>query len=173
MKILENEEQWLAEFQSGWLAHYQKTGECNWKIYKRPKNKDAPEGSGVDLSRSRLVLITSAGSYLAESQEPYDAADLLGDYTIRTYPSSTPLSTLAMAHYHYDHTAVDADRQVLIPLRLLEDMVAEGNIGELSPNVISFHGYQPDATRLIAETIPLIISAAKKEAAHAALLVPA
>jgi hypothetical protein len=173
MKILENEAQWLAEYQSGWLSHYQETGETNWKIYKRPTNTQAPKGPGVDLSQSRLVLITSAGSYLGESREPYDAGDLLGDYTIRTYPSSTPLSALAIAQEHYDHKAVNTDRQVLIPLRHLEDMVAEGVIRELSPSVISFHGYQPDATRTISETIPLVVAAAKKEGAQAALLVPA
>jgi hypothetical protein len=118
-------------------------------------------------------LITSAGSYLADTQEPYDAPNLLGDYSIRLYSSSTQLDDLAIAQDHYDHTAIDTDRQVLIPLRHLEDMVAEGIIGELALNVISFHGYQPDATRTVNETIPAILQAAKEEEAQGALLVPA
>ena len=173
MQILENEGQWLSEYQKGWLAHYKKTGDCNWKIYNRPKNSQAPTGPGIDLSQSRLVLISSAGSYLANSQQPFDAAHPLGDYTIRTYPSSTSLDALAIAQDHYDHSAVDADRQVLIPLRHLEDMVAEELIGELTDNVISFHGYQPNVTRTISETIPKIVEEAKNEHARAALLVPA
>ena len=173
MQILENEGQWQSEYQNGWLTHFQQTGECNWKIYNRPKNSQALPGHGIDLSQSRLVLITSAGSFLADSQPPYDAAHPLGDYTIRTYPTSASLDALAIAQDHYDHSAVNADRQVLIPLRHLEDMVAEGLIGELTENVISFHGYQPDVTRTISETATKVVEAAKKEKAKAALLVPA
>lgn len=171
-QVLENRQIWHDEFKANWLAHYEQTGETNWKVYNRPRNEHAPTGKGVDLSKSRLVLITSAGSYLADSQQPYDAGNLLGDYTIRVYPSATPLDKLAYAHEHYDHTAVNADAQVLIPLRHLEDMVAEGIIGEVAPNVISYHGYQPDATRTLDETIPAIREAVKAESAHAALLVP-
>ena len=173
MQILENLNQWLSEYQDGWLAHYQRTGEFNWKIYNRPRNSQPVTGSGIDLSQSRLILITSAGSYLADSQQPFDAAHPLGDYSIRTYPSSTPLDALAIAHDHYDNSAVNADRQVLIPLEHLEHMVSEGNIGELADTVISFHGYQPNVTRTISETIPAIMEATKKERASAALLIPA
>ncbi len=173
MDILENKDQWREEFQNGWLAHYQETGETNWKIYNRPRNSEAPSGAGVNLSESRLVLITSAGSYLAASQEPFDAADQLGDYTIRTYPSSTPFEALAYAHDHYDHAAVEEDPQVLIPLQHLEEMVQEGLIGEFAPTVISFHGYMPDSARFVEETIPKIVKEAQALRPDAALLVPA
>ncbi|SRR6266508_2814532 len=115
MEILENREQWLATFRSGWLARYQQTGELDWEIYNRPKNSAAPAGSGVDLSNSRLVLISSAGGYLHTHQPPFDAPDPLGDYTIRLFPSAA----LAYAHEHYDHTVVNADPQVFLPLRHL------------------------------------------------------
>jgi len=173
MQILEDINQWLSEYQDGWLAHYKRTGEFNWKIYNRPRNSQPVAGPGIDLSQSRLVLITSAGSYLAGSQQPFDAAHPLGDYTIRTYPSSISLEALAIAHEHYDNRAVNTDRQVLIPLRHLEDMVSEGLIGELASDVISFHGYQPDVKRTISETIPEIVAATKKEPSDAAILVPA
>lgn len=173
MEILENPEEWLAEFLAGWLAHFNQTGERDWKIYNRPKNSEAPPGPGINLAESRLVLVTSAGSYLADSQEPYDAANPFGDYSIRTYPSSTPLERLAFSHDQYNHVAVEEDPQVLVPLRHLEDMVAEGLIGELAPSVISFHGYVPDAVRFVNETIPAILQAAQQDRAHAALLVPA
>lgn len=173
MEILENPAQWQAEYEQGFLAHFRKTGETNWKLYNRPRNSRAPSGRGIVLSRSRLLLITSAGSYLRGEQPPYDAANPLGDYSIRTYPSDTPLDALAIAHDHYDHAAVDADRQVLIPLRHLEEMVNEGRIGSLTRNAISFHGYQPDVIRTLNETIPAILEVARQEGAQAALLVPA
>lgn len=173
MQIFENLDSWREEFEQGWLAHWQATGETNFKLYNRPKNSKAPSGSGVDLSRSRLALITSAGGYLHDSQEPFDAEHDLGDYTIRTFLSSTPFRAIAYAHTHYDHTAVNADPQVLVPLRHLEDMVSEGAIGELAPSVISFHGYQPDVERTVRETVPAIVEAARAEQIDAALLVPA
>jgi hypothetical protein len=174
MNILENLEQWKADYERGWLAHYRETGEFNWKIYNRPKNSTPIGGPGIDLSQSRLALISSAGGYLRESQEPFNTnkADL-GDYTIRLFPSSTPFEKVTFAHGAYDHTAVNEDPQVLIPLRHLEDLVDEGVIGELAPSVINFCGWQPDVERTLNELIPAIVEAAKSEKVNAALLVPA
>ena len=52
------------------------------------------------------------------------------------------------------------------------ELVVEEVIGELAPTVISFSGYQPDVIRVLDETIPAIVAAAKVERADAALLVP-
>lgn len=173
MEILENRDQWYAAYRAGWLAHLQETGQFDWKRYVHPRNSAAPAGRGIDLTKSRLMLITSSGAYLPALQEPFDAPHPIGDYSLRLFPSDTPFAALAYAHDHYDHTAVNADPQVLVPLRHLEALVAEGEIGELSLSVISFSGYMPDATRLIDETIPQIIKAAKEEQVRAVLLVPA
>ena len=173
MEILEDRAQWLATFRAGWLAHYQQTGEQNWKIYNRPKNSAAPAGKAITLSNSRLVLISSAGGYLRDSQAPFDAPNLFGDYTLRLFPINTPFDALAYAHEHYDHAAVNADPQVLVPLGHLADLVAEGAIGELAPSVISFSGYQPVVTQVLDQTIPSIIQAVQADRADAALLVPA
>ena len=173
LKVLENREEWKQDFRQGWLAHHQKTGEFNWKIYAKIKNKPLPVGSGLDLSKSRLQFISTAGAYLAASQEAFDAPHPLGDYSIRLFPTTTEFDALTYAHDHYDHTAVKADPQVLLPLRHLAAMVAAGQIGELAPSVISFSGYQPDATRVFDELIPAILEAVKAEKPDAALLVPA
>jgi len=173
MEILENRDQWLADFREDWLAHYQRTGVTDWKRYPRPKNSVAPAGPGIDLRTSRLMLISSAGAYLPEHQQPFDAAHPLGDYSVRLLPSSAPLDALAIAHDHYDHAAINQDPQVLVPLRHLEDLVAEGVIGELAPSMVSFMGYQPDVTQVIDETIAATLQAAQAEGVRAALLVPA
>lgn len=85
---------------------------------------------------------------------------------------ATPLSEIAYAHDHYDYTAVNADPQVLLPLGHLAEMVAEVRLGGLTPNVISFRGYQPDVGRVLDELIPAIRAAVRAEGADAALLVP-
>lgn len=173
MEILENREQWWATFRAGWLAHYEQTGKFAWKKYNRPKNQTPIAGPGVTLSESRLMLISSAGGYLPDKQTPFDAPHPLGDYSIRCFPSSTPLDEIAYAHDHYNQSAVKEDPQVLLPLRHLDQLVAEGAIGELTPSVVNFMGYQPDVTRVLDEMIPAIIDVALGENAHAALLVPA
>ena len=172
MDILENKEAWSQEFQDEWLSELQHTGQENWKIYKHPRNEKAPSGTGVTLSESRVMLITSAGAYLQGVQEPFDAADPIGDYTLRIIPSTTPFAAIAYAHNHYDHKMVDADPQVVLPISHLKDMVDNGEIGALSPSVASIMGYQPDAARVVDELIPPIIALAKEEEIQAALLAP-
>jgi D-proline reductase (dithiol) PrdB len=173
VEILEDRAAWQARFRATWLAHYQETGEIDWQLYPRPKNKTAPAGPGIDLGQSRLMLITSSGAYLRASQSPFDAENPLGDYSIRTLAVDTPTDELAYAHTHYDHAAVLEDPQVLLPRQHLAQMVDDGRIGELAPSVVSFMGYQPVITRLIDETIPAILAVAQREKTDAALLAPA
>ena len=171
-KILDNIESWKRVFSSRWLAEYQNTGNIDWKKYNPPKNETLISGKGVDLPKSRLMLISSAGAYLTDSQQPFDAVNPLGDYTVREFPSETQFAELAYAHDHYDQKAVQTDPQVLLPLKYLREMVEDKFIGELSP-VVSFMGYQPDIVQVIEETIPAILKIAQDKNVHAALLVPA
>lgn len=173
MDIVENFEQWRAEYFGKWLPHYEKTGQLVWLNYPRAHNRTAPSGPGIDLTQSRLLLISSAGGYLRDEQEPFDAANDLGDYSIRLFPVDTPLEKIAFAHDHYDHTAVNTDPQVLLPLKHLQDMVAAGKIGSLAHSVISYCGYQPDISRILDELTPQILAIAQTQAADGALLVPA
>lgn len=173
MEAFDGRVEWLAAYQQTWLAHFQQTGKKDWKIYPHPRNLTSVSGPGIDLAHSRLILISTAGGYLPDSQQTFETSNPLGDYSLRLFPTATPLPNLAFAHENYDHAAVDADPQVLVPLRHLEAMVSEGRIGSLADNVISFCGYQPDAIRVVDELIPQILDAAHKEHAHAALLVPA
>lgn len=172
MSILDNDSSWSTEFRQGWLARFQQTGKFYWDAYVRPKNQTAISGTGIDLKSSRLMFISSAGTYLSDSQQPFDAGNPLGDYTVRVFAADTPFEKLAYAHEHYDHTAINADPQVLLPLGHLHEMVAKGEIGSLTA-VVSFMGYQPDVSRLLSETIPAILEVARAEKAQGALLVPA
>ena len=173
MEIVENLEQWKQAYRDGWLAHYEATGESQGDLYVRPRNTQAPAGKGIDLSKSRLLLVTSSGAYLNGVQESFDAEDQIGDYSIRTFPFSTPANDLAFAHTHYDHAAVGADTQVLVPQGHLSQMAAEGRIGEMAPTILSFGGYLRDVGRVVDEVIPQMLDIARKERVDGALLVPA
>jgi D-proline reductase (dithiol) PrdB len=172
MDILENKAHWQQQYNDNFLEHYHRTGSLDWKLYPHPRNTQAPPGPAIDASASRLMLISSAGAYLTGEQEPFDAADLLGDYSLRLIPSETPLEALAFAHDHYDHGAVDTDPQVLMPLCHLKELAGEGLIGETADSTVSFMGYQPDVGRVVDELIPPILKTAAAEKADAALLIP-
>jgi len=167
------DEGWASFFENGWLRHLDETGEADWDLYSGPRNNTPVPGKAIDLSQSRLMLITTSGAYLPGTQKPFDAANLYGDPSLRLIPASAPLGDLAFAHEHYDHAYVDADPQVLVPLEHLHAMVSEGIIGSLAPTMVSFSGYQPDVRKVVKEISPAILEVAKAEKAHAALLVPA
>ena len=173
MEILENKNIWLETFRNTWLAELEQIGVPNWKIYQHPRNEQAPGLPGINLRQSKLLVITTAGAYLQGEQEPFDEPNQYGDYTLRTFPTSTPFPDLAYAHGHYDSAMILADAQVGLPLRHLRSMISEGKLGGLAPEVISFMGYQPDLTRVVDELIPAILPVAKDLKVQAALLVPA
>ena len=172
-EIFDGRAEWQAQYESGWLTHYQATGEIDWSLYPRPRNRESVGAPGAPLAESRLLFVTSAGAYLPASQPAFDDEHDLGDYDIRLIPSDAPLSEIDYAHTHYPHEAVKADGQVLLPLRHLEELRDAGDIGELAPQFVSFMGYQPDAPRVATETAPRVVAYAKEAAVRAALLVPA
>lgn len=148
------------------------TKSINWKLYKYIKNEHSPGGSGVDLSTAKVMLISSAGAYLPTKDKPFNASNLLGDYSIRTFPSSTKSLDLDYAHNHYDQTAVRKDMQVLLPLEHLKALVQKDVIGAFSDIVISFMGYQPWVGKVIKKTIPAILETVKHAGVDAVFLVP-
>jgi D-proline reductase (dithiol) PrdB len=173
MHILDRKDEWLTEFREGWLRHYQQTGETDWKLYQRPHNRTSVSGPGIDLKSSRLLLISTAGGYVPGDQDPFDAENDLGDYSIRVIPTSTPVEEFAFAHDHYVHESILEDSQTLLPVGHLDDLVEEGEVGEVAPFFISIMGYQPDVSRVVDETIPEILEVARSGEVEAALLVPA
>lgn len=173
MQILEHEKEWQQNYQQKVLQPYHQKGTFSFKGYAYADNKESPQAPGVDLASARLLFISSSGAFIPESQEPFNAKDPLGDYSLREIPVETPLADLDFAHAHYDQSAIRQDPQVLLPLGLLQEKVEHGEIGEIASYWVSFMGYQPDLTRVVHETIPAILSVAAYEKAHAALLVPA
>ena len=172
-------DRWAERFEGRWLDHVRREvlgipgAEPDWSLYEGPRNRTAPSGRAVRLSESRLILVSSAGASLRSRNEPFDAVNVLGDPTLRLIPTTVPLSDVRFDHTHYDHLAVSGDPQVQLPLRHLEEMAAEGLIGGLAENFVSFSGYQPDVRAVADLVAPGVLEAAREEKADAALLVPA
>jgi hypothetical protein len=172
MDILENKAEWQKEFRRGWLAKLRQEGAIDWSLYPDLRNEKSPGAPGIVLRRGKLLFITSSGAYLRGRQRPFDEPNPLGDYTIRTFPITVKFADLAYAHGHYDTAMVEMDPQVALPLRHLQELVAAGQLGSLTSEVISFMGYEPDCGRVVNEVAPAIAEAAQALEANAALLAP-
>ena len=170
--VLDHATDWSTAFETGWLAHLRATGSFDWTQYPRPRNAPLPASPGVSLSTARLLLISSAGAYLPDTQQPFLGDHPEGDFSIREIPFDTDLRTLAYAHGHYDHSARIADPGVLLPQSMLHERVQDGVLGGTTENWVSFMGYMPDVRRVIGETIPRVLEVAQREHADCALLVP-
>ncbi len=173
MEILERPLEWLRDFQSGWLSHFERTGVPDWSQYTYPQNYLAPASRGISLTKSRLLLISTGGAYHAASHKPFDCRNPLGDYTIRIIPSSIKLERLKFGHPDVDQNFVRRDPQILLPLKHLRALVAEGFLGSFAPVFISLCGAQPHAIRVVKELIPQILTIAKDHQVQAALIIPA
>lgn len=123
------------------------------------------------LSESKVAIITSAGLYKKEEQ-PFDTEALLGDTTFRKIHKKDDLTTLDIAHTHYDHQFIKEDINTVYPMKHLETLVSDNTIGSLSDTHYSFCGFVLDTEQLIAETAEGILQELKADNVEAVLLAP-
>lgn len=125
------------------------------------------------LSETRLAVVTTAAFHLPE-QPPFDGSIRDGDASFREIPSGADLLTLGIAHKSdsFDHSGIEADRNVALPLDRLRELEAAGEIGPLAPWHYSFMGSLTAPGRLIRETGPEVVSRLAAEGADAVLLTP-
>ena len=113
-----------------------------------------PETDGTDpvwspfekrLSNSRISLLTSAGMYLGDTQEPFDLEHekknpTWGDPSFRAIP--TPSAPVSLAHLHISHDDILADPNIALPVDRLAELVSQGIVGEVAPWQLSVMGFQ-------------------------------
>lgn len=150
----------------------------DWKAafasYPRLDLEDQPvpwAGPLRDLRGARITLVGSAG-LSAPGQPSYDAASLAGDYTWRVLPTDIDLATTTVAHEHYDHVAVDQDRNSVYPLTRLRELAHEGFIGGLTPEQFSMMGYLPLWPKTMHEFAPALADQVVAQQPDAVFLVP-
>jgi D-proline reductase (dithiol) PrdB len=127
---------------------------------------------GKPLSEATIAVLTSGGLYLEGEQEPFAAADVYGDPSIRLLPIDTPYERLRIAHDHYDHTVPMQDLNTINPVRHLKALQDEGSIGAVYPQQISFSGYIPVWTRTLEHLVPSVLNEVIGKPIDGILLVP-
>ena len=130
---------------------------------------------GVRLADASIALLSSAGLYLAATQEPFDldrerTEPTWGDPSHRVIPHDA--GVLDMAHLHVNDTDVRADRNVALPLDVLAEFVAHGIVGASSPNHVSVMGYQGDLAGWRMRTAPEIAELFKAQGTDGVVLAP-
>ncbi|MEJ2085219.1 MAG: glycine/sarcosine/betaine reductase selenoprotein B family protein [Acidobacteriota bacterium] len=93
------------------------------------------------LAESTLALVSSAGLVMPD-QEPFDSSVRGGDPTYRVIPSEIDLGSLVDSHRSesYDHSGVQRDPNLALPLDRARELVASGRIGALNHRHLSFMG---------------------------------
>lgn len=125
------------------------------------------------LAACRVALITSAG-LVPPGAPPFDPTIKGGDYSHRTLPDGVAVQTLEEHHKSdaFDHSGIEADRNLGLPLEALHALVAAGEIGAAAPRHISLMGSITAPGRLLKETAPRIVEQLCQDGVEVALLVP-
>ncbi len=105
------------------------------------------------LNASRIGVVTTAAFHRPD-QTPFDTGYRGGDPSFRILPEDTDLNELKAVHPSgsFDHSGIDRDANLSLPLDRLRELKNEGFIGSSSPRHLSFMGVIISPSMLIAET---------------------
>lgn len=119
----------------------------------------------ISLARARVALITASGAYL-QGQAPFDLA---GDHSYRLIPADMPSARVLFASGGYDHTDVNRDPNVMLPLERLQELVAAGHVGGVTDAHIGFQGGGGDLDLVRERLGPAVVSRLREMHADAVL----
>lgn len=120
------------------------------------------------LSESRVVLLASGGVY-RHGDIGFTHKD---DLTHREIPAATPTEELRVTHFAYDQTNAQKDPNVVFPLAALRTLAADGVIGSVADEALTFMGGIYSQRRLGEQLTPKLVERCHELEADIALLVP-
>jgi len=143
------------------------------KAYPYRKARWSRPAPSKPLAESRVAIITTA-AFTLPKQTPFDVSIKGGDYSYRWLPGDLDVQNLATSHRSraFDREGVLQDANLAFPLDRLREMAAEGVIGSVSAQHLSFMGSITAPGRLLSETAPEAARALREQGVDLALLVP-
>jgi D-proline reductase (dithiol) PrdB len=125
------------------------------------------------LSAGTVALITTAGLSLAD-QPPFDTTIRMGDSSFREFPGDISPQALEMNHrsWAFDQTGILRDRNLVLPLDRLREMLERGEIGAIAPHHYSFMGSIIGPGKLIKASAPEVAHRLAADGVDVALLTP-
>src|SRR5690349_9290481 len=129
------------------------------------------------LSECTVALVSTAG-IARNDDRPFDQEGerrnpWWGDPSFRVIPLGTSESDVRLYHLHIDPRFGQADLDVVLPMRRLQELAREGMIGAAAPTHYSTMGYILDPAELLEKTAPALAASMRDERVDAAALVPA
>jgi D-proline reductase (dithiol) PrdB len=152
-------------------------------LYKHPSVLEG-EGDpvwapfGPRLAEASIALVTSAGLSVAGEQEPFDLEGerrdpTWGDPAHRVLPHALGARRLAMSHLHVNSADVIADRDVALPVDVLDELVADGRVGRAAPAHVSVMGYQQAGLQVWREqTAPAMVELFRSQGTDGVVFAP-
>lgn len=128
------------------------------------------------LAECLVALVTTAG-VVHRGDEPFDEEGerrnpWWGDPTHRLIPQGATERDVSLHHLHIDRRFGEEDLDVVLPMRRLAELAAEGVVGRAADTHYSIMGYQLKPQVLQHETAPAIAREMKARGVDAAALVP-
>jgi D-proline reductase (dithiol) PrdB len=125
------------------------------------------------LNQARIALVTTAGFYLPD-QIPFDQSFRHDDCSYREIPWGTPVDVLQIGQSSdaFDHSGIEADRNLTLPLDRLQELVEGGAVGEAAPRHFSIMGSIIAPARLISDSGPEIARKLREDQVDGVLLAP-
>jgi len=129
------------------------------------------------LRECTVALVSTAGVARHDDQ-PFDQErerrdPWWGDPSFRAIPLGTSERDVRLYHLHIDPRFGEADLDVVLPMRRLAELAAEGAVGCPAPTHYSVMGYILEPQELVEKTAPAIAERMRAERVDAAALVPA
>jgi len=143
------------------------------KTYRWRRIAPVPSASLVKpISESRVGLVSSAG--LVVPGDPRFEEMRGGDFSYRIIPDDVDVQSLEDHHRSdsFDHSGVQADRNMGLPLDRLHELASAGDIGVVASRHISLMGAITAPRRLIKQTLPEVSDLLVADEVDVALLVP-
>jgi D-proline reductase (dithiol) PrdB len=125
------------------------------------------------LNKARVALITTAGLH-TQQQPSFDSFLKNGDASFREILNTVTTSALIDAHKSdsFDHSGVEADRNLALPLDRFRELESRGSIGSLNHRHFSFMGSIHRPGRLIETSAPQVAELLRSDDVDAVFLTP-
>jgi D-proline reductase (dithiol) PrdB len=114
-----------------------------------PTLEGHPYTQARPLAESTVAVVTTAGLHLAE-----ESNFGIFDPGYRVIPHGRDDVVMSHNSQNFDRSGVMLDRNVAFPVDRLAEMAADGTIGAVAPNHVSFMGAQEDLSTILLDTGP-------------------
>ncbi|MFP6814103.1 MAG: glycine/sarcosine/betaine reductase selenoprotein B family protein [Pseudomonadales bacterium] len=153
------------------LASYY--GSLGHPAYRWSINETAPfQALDKPLSRCRVSMLTSGGISLCSV--PGFEPMARNDHRLDAIPHDASSGDFQIHDAYYDHRDADRDLNCQFPIDRLRELVANGEIGSLSPRLWSgFMGRIYDRSKVVEDSAPAYVAELKADEVDLLVAVPA